>query len=83
MPSLSQEDFGEMLGEESKKRQGQFNKNNALYKLYNDYVKKYRTLIEKALVGDETTMTSQDSSVNKHLNYRLQQVIYLMDAIEV
>ena len=81
MPNLSQQDFGEMLGEESKKRQGQFNKNNALYRLYNDYVKKYRTQLEKALTDE-----SQDSatvSINKHLNYRLQQVIYLMDAIEV
>ena len=82
MPNLSQQDFGEMLGEESKKRQGQFNKNNALFKLYNDYVKKYRGLIEKALT-DETCQDSATISVNKHLNYRLQQVIYLMDAIEV
>lgn len=63
------------------KRQGLFNKNNALYRLYNDYVKKYRTQIEKSL-NDENQEPSI-MSINKHLNYRLQQVIYLMDAIEV
>ena len=61
-----------MLGEESKKHHGQFN----------DYVKNYRGLIEKALT-DEACQDSATISANKHLNYRLQQVIYLMDAIEV
>lgn len=81
MPRIDNQDLNEILCEESKKRHGSFNKSNALYRLYNDYVKKYRLQIEKAL-NDEY----QDPaviSINKHLNYRLQQVIYLMDAIEV
>ena len=64
-----------------KKRPGTFNKNNALYRLYNDYVKKYRVKIEASLNNEY--LEPAIVSTNKHLNYRLQQVIYLMDAIEV
>lgn len=81
MPRINEQDLGEMLNEETRKRPCQFNKNNALYKLYNDYVKKYRTKIENALNNDG--LEPNIISINKHLNYRLQQVIYLMDAIEV
>jgi hypothetical protein len=58
-----------------------FNKNNALYRLYNDYVKKYRTKLEASL--NNVSLEPAAVSINKHLNYRLQQVVYLMDAIEV
>ena len=81
MPRFGEQDLNEMLTEESKKRYATFNKNNALYRLYNDYVKKYRVQIENALNNEYQDAASL--SVNKHLNYRLQQVIYLMDAIEV
>lgn len=58
-----------------------FNKNNAMYRMYNDYVKKYRPRIETSLNNEQ--LDSSVISINKHLNYRLQQVFYLMEAIEV
>ena len=76
MPKIPLSEMNELLTEESKKHGGTFNKNNSLHKLYNDYVKKYRTKLENSL-------NDSNASQNQHLNYRLQQVIYLMDAIEV
>lgn len=81
MPRINDQDLSEMLNEESRKHPGVFNKNNALYRLYNNYVKKYRTNIEASLNNEN--LDPHLVSINKHLNYRLQQVIYLMDAIEV
>ncbi|RNA23642.1 plexin-A2 isoform X1 [Brachionus plicatilis] len=80
MPKISESEMNELLAEESKKHSASFNKNNSLYKLYNDYVKKNRAKLEISLKESQDT---QNVSLNQHLNYRLQQVIYLMDAIEV
>ena len=51
-----------------------FNINYALFKLFNDYVKKYLAQIKSSLNKDPT---------NQHLDYRLQQCVYLIEAIDV
>jgi plexin A len=92
MPKIKQQDMNEILMEESKKHSNSFNKQNALYRLYNDYIKKFRVQIENSLLNnndgdsnnqDSSSSSSSSSSINKHLNYRLQQVIYQYEAIEV
>ena len=51
-----------------------FNINYALFKLFNDYVKKYLAQIKSSLKKDPN---------NQHLDYRLQQCVYLSEAIDV
>jgi hypothetical protein len=81
MPRISDQEISEILSQESKKSQGVFNRTNALSRLYTDYVKRYRSQIEHVL--NDVYQDPASVSVNKHLNYRLQQVVYLMDAIDV
>lgn len=80
MSKIPESEMNELLSEESKKHGGTFNKNNSLHKLYNEYVKKNRSKLENRLTESQDSSTA---ALNQHLNYRLQQVIYLMDAIEV
>jgi plexin A len=81
MPRISEQELSEILGQESKKSAGVFNRTVALSKLYGEYVKRYRPQMESVL--NDVYQDQASASVNKHLNYRLQQTCYLMDAIDV